>query len=237
MSQLKHELIIDCIDNVPIFRVLNAEQKKYVHQFVEHKFFPAGKVIYRPGEPANALFIMSRGKVRIYRLAENGKEQLLRIIIPGEFTGELALFKEGFYEAFAEATEDVYMCTITHDNFRKLMHEYPEVSTKMLEALAQRLSRSEQQTAWISMETVKDRLLHYLARSAYLTKNKEAFVHLNTSKKDLASYLGTTPESLSREWTKLEQDGIIQQMSKNKVRLIGLDIDLNACKVYYENVI
>lgn len=213
------------INQIPIFNILNEEQKNYVLTLVEYKSFKAGEAIYTPGAKANSLYILNSGKIRIYRLSESGKEQLLRIIIPGEFTGELALFKEGIYEAFAEALEDVKICMIHHDKFKNLLLKFPTVSTKMLEILANRLSNSEEQTAWISTESVRDRLIHYLFRSSYLNENKETIVELLMPKKDLASYLGTTPESLSREWTHLIEKGIIKNVSKNKIKLIGVNID------------
>ena len=220
-----------CINQIPIFDILNEEQKNYVLSLVERKTFKAGQTIYSPGMKANSLYILSSGRIRIYRLSESGKEQLLRIIIPGEFTGELALFKEGVYEAFAEALEDVQICMIHHNKFKNLLLEFPSVSSKMLEVLANRLSVSEEQTAWISTESVRDRLIHYLARSSYKIKNKDTIVDLTLPKKDLASYLGTTPESLSREWTHLTNKGIIQTISKNKIKLNGIYLGSYFCEI------
>lgn len=216
----------NCIDQIPIFNTLTSEQKDYISSLIEQKSYKAGQTIYVPGAKANSLYILNSGKVRVYRLSESGKEQLLRIIIPGEFTGELALFKEGVYEAFAEALEDVSICMIHHDSFKKLLLKFPIISTKMLEVLANRLSISEEQTAWISTESVRDRLIHYLVRTSFLNENNEHIVVLTLPKKDLASYLGTTPESLSREWTYLQDTGKIKILSKNMLRLINLNIDL-----------
>ncbi|MFA7436152.1 MAG: Crp/Fnr family transcriptional regulator [Bacilli bacterium] len=215
----------NCIDQIPIFDILNHEQKHYVSSLVEQRSYKAGQTIYIPGDEANSLYIVSSGRIRIYRLSESGKEQLLRIVIPGEFTGELALFKEGIYEAFAEALDDVNICMIHHNSFKNLLLKFPRVSIKMLQVLANRLSSSEEQTAWISTESVRDRLIHYLVRSSYLNPNKEMIVKLSLPKKDLASYLGTTPESLSREWTNLLDSGKIKNIEKNKIKLINLNIN------------
>lgn len=224
-------VIYNCINNIPLFEILNKKQKDFVFKYVKHKSFKAGETIYIPGEQADSLYIISSGKIRIYRLSLNGKEQLIRLLIPGEFTGELALFKKGEYEAYAEALVDTNICTINHHDFKNILVDYPEIATTMLSELSNRLSDSEQQTAWITTKTVRERLIHYLARSASLDKNKTCVIDFNIAKKDLASYLGTTPETLSREWTKLESEGIIKQLSKNKIMLIGLNIDFNACNI------
>lgn len=152
-------------------------------------------------------------------------------LIPGEFTGELALFKRGIYEAFAEALEDTFICMIKHQDFKKLLLTYPLISTTMLEELANRLAISEEQTAWVATETVKDRLIHYLSRSASFDSDGNSFFDLNMSKKDLAYYLGTTPESLSREWTNLELLGTIRQIDRKKVQLHGLGLNIKSCVI------
>lgn len=220
---------LNCIHHIPLFRVLNEEEKNSVFEFVYTKNYKANELIYQPNEKASSIYIVSSGKIRIYRLAENGKEQLLRILIPGDFTGELALFKEGIYEAYAQSIEETTLCMINHYDFKKLLTKYPLLSTKMLEVLANRLSTSEEQTAWIATETVRDRLIHYLSRIAPLNNQQEKIIKLDITKKDLASYLGTTPESLSREWSKLERENIIKQIGKNKIKLIGLFFELNSC--------
>lgn len=230
MNDKKDNLALDCIHNIPLFDILDEEQKTLVFNLVRHKSFVAGETIYRPGEKANSIYIISFGKIRIYRLAENGKEQLIRMLIAGEFTGELALFKQSEYEAFAEALEPTMICMIKHSDFKELLIKHPTVSTKMLELLANRLSNSEQQATWIGTETVKERIIHFLTRSAVINEKGDSVVLLSLTKRNLASYLGTTPETLSREWTKLELDGSISQKD-NTVILNTYKITPKTCRV------
>jgi|SRR5690625_918907 len=229
MNIAKKGFKTNCVSQIPLFDVLNNEEKDFVHSFVIHKTFKAGETIYSPGEIANSIYIISSGKIRIYRLSENGKEQLVRMLVSGEFTGELALFKEGIYEAFAESLEDTTICMIRHNDFKKILLKYPLISTKMLEVLANRLSTSEEQTTFISTETVRDRLIHYLSRMQ--DSNNE--LTLDITKKDLASYLGTTPESLSREFTKLINDKTLSLINKNTYKLHGFNLNIKPCKITY----
>lgn len=224
--------IYNCINKIPLFEMLNSVQKDYIFKQVKHIHFKAKEIIYSPGQQASSLYIISSGKIRIFRLAENGKEQLIRLLIPGEFTGELALFKKGEYEAYAEALTETDICKIDHQNFKEILLKYPEIATSMLKVISNRLSDSEQQTAWISTKTVRERLIYYFVRSAHLNNNLTSIINFNITKKDLASYLGTTPETLSREWTKLEAEGIIKQLSKDKILLIDLNNNINAWKIF-----
>ncbi|MCI3027966.1 Crp/Fnr family transcriptional regulator [Desemzia sp. C1] len=208
-----------CICAVPLFQSLTAEQKDQIHSLIHHKHYSRGETIYRPGETADSLYVLRSGKIRIYRLSESGKEQLIRIVTPGEFSGELALFRKGFYEAFAEALTDCTICAIKHSDFRDLLMQYPTTAIEMLATIANRLGTSEQQTAWATTETVKERLWHFLV-SSIDTDEREPIVELKMAKKDLASYLGTTSESLSRELAHLEKEQRMEEIAYGKFKLL-----------------
>src|SRR5699024_12036416 len=107
--------------------------------------YKKGEFIYRAGETSDALYIVNRGRVKMYRLAESGKEQLLRLLSPGEFTGELALFKQSVQEAYAEALVDSEICQIRGDDLQDLLLRYPTISLKILTEIARRLEASEKQ--------------------------------------------------------------------------------------------
>lgn len=208
-----------CIDSIPLFQSLSAEQKEKIHSLIQHKHYSRGETIYRPGETADSLYVLKSGKIRVYRLSDSGKEQLIRIVTQGEFTGELALFKKGIYEAFTEALTDCSICAIKHADFRELLLQYPMMAVEMLATISNRLGISEQQTAWATTETVRDRLLHFLI-SLVDSKEIEPIIELKMAKKDLASYLGTTSESLSREFARLEKEGLIEEIAYGKIKLL-----------------
>jgi len=218
---------LNCLDSISLFNALTSEQRTLVFKLIRHSSYKAGERIYSPGQPANSIHIISQGKVRIFRLAESGREQLIRLLVPGEFAGELALFKEGIYEAYAESITDTKICMIFYEDFKALLKSYPSISIAMLATLAARLSVSEQQSTWMSTETAKQRLLHYLVRSATRDTHKNLIVHLPMAKKDLASYLGTTPETFSRQWTKLKKEGIIQSLYRNTVKLVDANFEIS----------
>jgi len=210
-----------CISTVPLFQSLTIEQMGKVHSLIRQKHYSQGESIYRPGETADSFYFLKSGKLRVYRLSETGKEQLIRMVNQNEFTGELALFKKGIYEAFAQAQTDCSICAIKHEDFRELLLEHPSISIEMLGTITNRLSTSEQQTAWATTETVRNRLLHFLI-SLSDPIEKEPIVELNMAKKDLASYLGTTSESLSRELSWLEKEKIIKEIAYGTFKLLKI---------------
>lgn len=211
-----------CISIVPIFNHLEEYQMDEIMQVVRSVSFEKGEIIYRQGDKSDSLYIIHRGKVRIYRLSESGKEQIVRILNPGDFTGELALFKEGVHEEFAEAMENTDICLIHREDLQTFLLKYPTISLEILAEFSERLEESEKQTTRFATEKVETRIALFLAECLEKgqTSNK---IELPMPKKDLASYLGTTPETLSRKLTELEKSGLIKQKGNKIIEIVDLD--------------
>ena len=128
-----------CISIVPIFNHLEESQMDEILGTVHSTSFKKGEIIYHQGEPSDSLYVVHSGKVRIYRLSESGKEQIVRILNPGDFTGELALFKEGIHESFAEAMVHTDICLINRNDLQEFLLKYPTISMKILTEFSNRL--------------------------------------------------------------------------------------------------
>ena len=211
-----------CITLVPIFNHLEAEQMDEIMKTVKSRSFKRGELIYRAGDHSDSLYIVNSGKIKIYRLSESGKEQLVRILNPGDFTGELALFSQSVHESYAEAMEDTKICIITRSDLQEFLMKYPSISLKFLAEFSRRLEKSEKQTARVSTEKVETRLALFLAECVTSSEGPMEFV-LPMSRKDLASYLGTTPETISRKLAEFEDAGYIKQKKGRKIEILDLD--------------
>lgn len=208
-----------CITLVPIFNHLERHQMEEISKSIKSLSYKKGEIIYRPGDESDSLYIVKSGKVKIYRLSESGKEQLLHILNPGDFTGELALFRQSVHESFAEAMENTNICMITRPDLQKFLEKYPSISIKMLAILSERLDAIEKQSTSFATLSVEKRLVDFLIESA---QNQDKEFTLPMSQKDLASYLGTTPESISRKLTALEDEGYIRQLPRRKIKIINI---------------
>lgn len=210
-----------CINLVPIFNHLDDNQKDEILGLINSLKVKKGEMIYCAGELSDSLYIVSSGKVKIYRLSESGKEQLVRILRAGDFTGELALFSETIHEAYAEAMLDTWMCTIRRSDLQELLIKYPSISLKLLNEFSNRLEVSEKQTARFATEKVETRIALFLAEQVegYDTLSFK----LPMSRKDLASYLGTTPETISRKLFELENAGLIIQKPRSEIEIIDIE--------------
>lgn len=210
-----------CISIVPLFNHLDLAELKEIVQTTRSTHFPKGQIVYRSGETSEGLYIVHKGSMKIYRLSGNGKEQLIRILGPGDFTGELALFSESVHEAYAEALEPLELCMMSRDSLQSFLLKYPQIALKMLGEFTSRLAESEKQAAHIATESVETRIAMYLSNLAEM-QNSSAFT-LPMSRKHLASYLGTTPETISRKLTDFEASGWIAQQGQRQIKILDLD--------------
>jgi CRP/FNR family transcriptional regulator len=130
------------------------------------------------------------------------------------------------HEAYAEAIEDTSVCTITRSEFNELLLKYPSISLKVLSEFSHRLEQSEKQTTRFATERVETRIALFLIECMD-NDSKSQIVELPMSKRDLASYLGTSPESISRKLTEIEEVGLIEQISNKRIKILDLEGLLN----------
>ncbi|ULT54406.1 Crp/Fnr family transcriptional regulator [Neobacillus drentensis] len=210
-----------CVSLVPIFNHLEVDQMEEIMATVKSVPFKKGELIYHAGDRSDSLYIVHKGKVKIYRLSETGKEQLVRILNPGDFTGELALFHNNHHESFAEAMTNTLVCTIHQADLQDLLLKYPSISLKILAEFSKRLDQSEKQTTRFATEKVETRIALFLVECLNDSQTKEFILPM--SKKNLASFLGTTPETISRKLAEFENQGLIKQKPHKRIEIVNLD--------------
>ena len=217
-----------CISKVPIFNHLEEKEMREILKQSQQMIFEKGEIIYHEGDPLEYLYIVHRGRVKIYKLFESGKEQLLRILEPGEFLGELALFTEKVMDSYAEAIEKSEICAIHRDDIQELMKTHPTIPLKILSEFSERLDETEYLVGQLSARDVETRTASYLVKLAEDTNTLN--VILPMSKKDLASYLGTTQETISRRLSYFQTEGWIKQVGHRKINILDLDALLEAAE-------
>ena len=210
-----------CISIVPIFNHLDDSEMGEINKTVHPISYPRGQMIYQSGESSKGLYVVHKGSVKVFRISNNGKEQVVRILGPGDFTGELSLFSTSIHDSYAEAIEPVQICMIGRDDFQQILLKYPNISLKMLTEFSNRLAKTEEQAASIAMETTETRIAMYLASQA--EEQNTNTITLPMSRKDLASHLGTTPETISRKLTEFQEAGWIRQKTNREIEIIDLD--------------
>lgn len=210
-----------CISTVPIFNHLTTAEMNEIVKETHSIAYQRGQTIYRAGEPSVGLYIVHKGRVKIYRITHSGKEQVVRLLGPGDFTGELSLFNQSVHDAYADAIEPVELCVMGRDEFQNFLLKYPAISLKVLTEFSTRLAQTEDRAVAIALESTDTRIAMYLANQSEAVGCMD--ITLEMSRKDLASHLGTTPETVSRKLTEFEQAGWIHQRNQREIDILDLD--------------
>lgn len=202
-----HDHRVRCVSIVPLFAALSATDRHRIAESAITRQYDRGEHIFQAGDQPG-LFIVHRGRVKVYRLLESGSEQLIRILGPGEFLGEAAVLSDTEVDQWALALEDAEVCSIDRRRILAVLTERPSVAVTMLQAVSERLSAAEQMVSSLSGRSVEQRLVEHLLQLAHDAGSPR--FRLQSSKKDLASYLGTTAETLSRRLSTLQKAGAIR---------------------------
>lgn len=213
-----------CITKVPIFNHLNEEEMAEIASYSISKTFKKGEMIVHAGALFQNLFIIHKGQVKIYRISESGKEQLIRILGPGSFMGELSMFGETPITSYAEALEQTEICSISKADINTLILKKPEIAIKVLGEFSRRLENAEKLIEQLGHHEVEKRvasILLELAEQQAPQHEDKITIALSISKKDLASLIGTTQETLSRKLSSFQEQGIIKLVGQRKILILN----------------
>jgi CRP-like cAMP-binding protein len=195
-----------CIDHVPIFANLSCEERMEIMEIASFRSYKKGEIIYRAGDEGGILYVLHAGRIKLFRLNAGGKEQVLRLVEPGEFMGELSLFSSLPLTDNAQALEATTMCVLQGDRLKALMAKYPSIAFKVMDELSRRLEKAEKRIEDISLRSVT----HRVSRALLELANGKKEILLPMTKGDLASQLGMTQETLSRKLAALQEEGLIR---------------------------
>lgn len=166
-----------------------------------------GRLLFRTGEPADGFYGVASGKVRIYRSSPSGKEHILHVFGPGEAFAEVVVFQGGVFPADAQTLEDSELLFFPRRGFVALLRDDPELAMAMLALLSSRLRFFVKKIEELSLKEVPARLAAHLLLLHAAQKKRR--LDLELSKGQLAGYLGTIPETLSRVLRRMAEDGLI----------------------------
>jgi len=212
--------ILDIISATPLFNGLPENQLKKIEQIAVNKYFNKNEPIFFDGEKASGFFIVAEGRIKIYKISPEGKEQILHIYGQKEPFGEVPVFSGQKFPASAQAIEKSHLLFFPRTSFVDLISKNSSLSLNMLAVLSMRLRQFTVQIENLSLKEVPGRLASYLIYLSVEQGNKD-LVTLNISKGQLASLLGTIPETLSRIFTKMRNQNFIEVKGRN-IKLFNL---------------
>lgn len=203
----------EVIEASGLFQGLPSREIDDILAIVIEKKYQRGETIFFEGDPGIGFYMVSEGRVKIFKMSLNGKEHILHIFGDGEPFGEVPVFHNQPFPATAEALVKSTVLFFPRDRFVQLVIKTPSIALNMLAVLSMRLRRFASQIESLSLKEVPERLAGYLI---YLLEEqgKKDSVDLEISKGQLASLLGTIPETLSRIFAKMTEEGLIEVVGR-----------------------
>lgn len=197
------------LNRIPLFEGLPEHQLLDLASIAVTKNFRRGATIFSENEPGLGFYVVIDGKVKIFKISSDGKEQILHIFGAGEPFGEAPVFEGKRFPAHAMALEDSQALYFPRVAFIDLVKKNPSLALSMLAVLSRRLRRFAALVEDLSLKEVPTRLAAHLL---YLSENsaEKTELSLDISKNQLAGLLGTIPETLSRILTKMVKQGLIK---------------------------
>lgn len=222
-EQLHHGEDDLCVARVPLFAGLSHEEQLAVASLARPTSFERDENVYSAGTDASQLMVVHTGKVKVTRIDAEGREQILRVLGPGDFMGETAFLTGRRPHYYATALEPATMCVFRHADLGRLVKTYPSVGERMLEELSRRLQETETRLTAVVSGDVASRLADYLLSLPGRQVEQGIELELPIAKKDIASLLDTTPESLSRQLRRFQQSGLIEPLDGRRLRILDFE--------------
>jgi CRP/FNR family transcriptional regulator len=212
---------IDVIARIPLFDGLNRSQLAQFQDIALEKSYGRGESIFSEGDDGNGFYVILAGTVKIFKVSPDGKEHILHIYSGGQTFGEVPVFAGEHFPANAEALHETKVLFFPRSAFIALLEKNPALSLKLLADLSLKLRQFTVQIENLSLKEIPARLATYLL---YLAEEQDRSdqVTLRISKGQLASLLGTIPETLSRIFAKLSSQQLIQ-VEGRKIALLDAE--------------
>lgn len=205
-----------CIEGVPIFHGLSKEEIGEIANITTSKEMKKGEIIFLKGDLLENLYVIHKGQVKIPRISNEGKEQIIRVLGPGDFIGELSLFTQTISKSNAEVIEKASICVIEGKKLQKIIYKRPSIAIKIIQELSERMENAESLIEQLGIHDVEQRVVEIILSMA----DDNDQVNLSISKRDLAAHIGTSQETLSRKLSLLQKKGWIKLEGHRKIHIL-----------------
>jgi CRP/FNR family cyclic AMP-dependent transcriptional regulator len=202
------QAVVELLAGIELFTELDPDELAKVASLSQMRSVGKDVAIFHAGDPAEAVFIVARGKVKIVVTSSDGREFILTVLGAGQVFGEMALIEEAPRSASVITATAVELVVISRDDFHHLLATEPRISRKLLAILSRRLRRANTKMESLAYMDVAGRLARYLldlARDHGQRLGNGWVVVRRPTHSDIAHSIGTTRETVSRLINEFEE--------------------------------
>lgn len=202
-----------------LFRSLSGDQLRRFSCIFCPTHFRRNQILFFEGGAAQHLFALNAGLVKLVKSLENGKERIIRILFPGDLFGLEAL-NEAAYPLTAVILQDSEICSVPRDQFFSFLRSNPDISINMVRLLVNEIAEIRTQMTTMSFKDARMRVATFLL--SLISPDEKASVSscaltLPLTSQEIAEILELSPETVSRAWNALRQEGLIEKRGRRLV--------------------
>ena len=187
------------------------------------RIYKKKEIIFYEGDFANAIYFVSSGKVRTYKINEDAKEYSVDLYGPGDFIGYLSILEGSDYKESAEAMEETEIFKIPKEDFTELLFKNRDISNSFIKMLAHNVLEKEEKLLNLAYDSVRKRVADSLVvlQKKYSKNTNENFA-ISISRNELASMVGTSPETVIRTLSDFKEEKLIE-IKGSKITIVKFE--------------
>jgi len=202
---------------------MEAEELRRLADISAAQRLDGGQIIFAEGDGADAMFNVTVGTVKLYKLLPDGRRQITGFLSTGDFLG---LSINESYAYSAETVTATTLCRFPRRKMEGLLDEFPRMQRRLFSMATNELAAAQDQMLLLGRKTAKEKICSFLlmmSQRAARRGHKDNPVLVPMSRADIADYLGLTTETVSRTFTQLKTSGVISLQEGNKVLVADID--------------
>lgn len=210
------------LQKMPLFSNLREEELRALSQIVIERKYRKSSNIFFEGDPGDGVYFVKSGQVKITKTSEEGGEQILHLLGPGDIFGEVVLFDGGDFPATAQTIVDCQIGMIRNQDMESFIRGNPEVALKFLKVMSQRLRAAQVKIKNLALQDTLRRTIGMLLHLAQEHGQKTAEgveINLPLNRQELANMVGTSRETVTRILSRLNKENLII-LDKHKIVIL-----------------
>jgi CRP-like cAMP-binding protein len=193
------------LNDIPFLRELNSTEREAVKPLFFDKALRRGEMVFLEGEPADTLYVLISGVVKIFKTSANGKEQIISISTPHEVLNDTSIFDGGPNPVSAQAMSSITLYAIKKDKLELMLKQYPKITLGIIKILSERTRRLLTLIEDLSFKHVIGRVGKIL-----LEHTGDNNVKQRLTQQEMAAIAGTAREVVARSLKTLEERGVVK---------------------------
>lgn len=223
---MTEERFIKMLKKLPLFKDLTEAEMKSIVTLAGTKQYKTGMHIFMQGDPAENVYFLHEGRVKVYKTDLQGREQIVKVLQPGDMFPHQGFFRKGSYPAHAEVTNDALITFIPIHSFENFLIQNPEITIKLFRVLGDLIVELQGRLEEKLLHNTYGQVILLLMRLAKIhgKETEDGWLQFNTvfTNRELANMIGSSRETVNRTIAKLKKKNLVRV---NEDHYIAVDID------------